>query len=108
MKHPLDAVGTAGSQGKITTREYDPAAQFERAADCRLPTPARSQSEAPGRAANSRGVKFTPQLIACADCHELFTWTSGEQEFFAAQGFQTPKRCRPCRGKKREKYARKF
>jgi N-acetylglutamate synthase-like GNAT family acetyltransferase len=53
-------------------------------------------------------VTFRAQLIACADCHELFTWSAKEQEFFAAQGFQPPKRCQPCRGKKRERYGKRI
>lgn len=37
------------------------------------------------------------QTIVCVDCGTAFVWTVGEQRFFLDHGFQTPKRCRPCR-----------
>jgi hypothetical protein len=39
------------------------------------------------------------KTINCAECHQDFTFTEGEQEFYAAQSppFSTPKRCKACR-----------
>lgn len=36
-------------------------------------------------------------MITCRDCHTPFTFTRGEQEFFAQRDFSAPTRCRPCR-----------
>jgi hypothetical protein len=36
--------------------------------------------------------------LQCCDCGTTFTFTAGEQEFFASKGFTNePKRCIPCR-----------
>ncbi len=35
----------------------------------------------------------------CIDCQELYTFTVGEQVFFQRNGYQIPKRCKPCRKK---------
>lgn len=41
---------------------------------------------------------YTDRSIACADCGQEFTFTSGEQEFYAQRGFtESPKRCPSCR-----------
>jgi CxxC-x17-CxxC domain-containing protein len=41
---------------------------------------------------------YTDQVISCADCGREFTFTSGEQEFYAQRGFtEPPKRCPSCR-----------
>ena len=38
----------------------------------------------------------------CVDCRSPFIWTEKEQEFFKANGFENePKRCSPCRAKRR-------
>jgi CxxC-x17-CxxC domain-containing protein len=39
--------------------------------------------------------------LTCADCGETFTFTGGDQEFYAARGYQTPKRCRNCRDQRK-------
>lgn len=38
-----------------------------------------------------------PVIIHCADCRQEFTFSVGEQEFFADRNFTPPKRCRDCR-----------
>lgn len=45
--------------------------------------------------------------LKCKDCGEQFTFTVGEQEFYAQKGFENePARCAPCRRtKKRERTA---
>lgn len=35
---------------------------------------------------------------ACKDCAAIFAISPGEQDWFAARGYQLPKRCRECRG----------
>jgi len=41
---------------------------------------------------------YTDRSIACLDCGTEFTFTAGEQEFYAQRGFtEAPKRCPSCR-----------
>jgi CxxC-x17-CxxC domain-containing protein len=41
---------------------------------------------------------YTDQLLSCVDCGAQFTFTAGEQEFYAQKGFQNkPNRCPDCR-----------
>ena len=41
---------------------------------------------------------YADKAISCADCGEQFTFTAGEQEFYAQKGFtEPPKRCPACR-----------
>jgi CxxC-x17-CxxC domain-containing protein len=41
---------------------------------------------------------YTDRSLACADCGQEFTFTAGEQEFYAQRGFsEAPKRCASCR-----------
>jgi len=41
---------------------------------------------------------YTDRAITCLDCGQAFTFTSGEQEFYAQRGFtEPPKRCASCR-----------
>lgn len=41
---------------------------------------------------------FEDKTLVCKDCGQEFVFTAGEQEFFAARGFQNePGRCRECR-----------
>ncbi len=35
--------------------------------------------------------------LTCRDCGQNFTFTSGEQEFYASRGFSEPSRCPDCR-----------
>lgn len=36
------------------------------------------------------------QTIKCKECDNSFVWPAKEQEFFKAQGFFPPKRCKTC------------
>lgn len=48
-------------------------------------------------------MSFSEKSIQCADCGTTFTFTVGEQEFFASKGFtQEPKRCSGCRKARRQ------
>jgi CxxC-x17-CxxC domain-containing protein len=41
------------------------------------------------------------KTIDCEDCGDQFVFSANEQEFFAKKGFQNPKRCKPCRNKRK-------
>lgn len=45
------------------------------------------------------------RMLECQDCKQEFVFTEGEQEFFATKGFTDPKRCKPCRDKKKAQRA---
>jgi CxxC-x17-CxxC domain-containing protein len=36
-------------------------------------------------------------ILTCRDCRQAFTFTSGEQDFYASRGFSEPSRCADCR-----------
>ena len=41
---------------------------------------------------------YEDKVLVCKDCGNEFTFTAGEQEFYAEKGFQNePTRCRECR-----------
>jgi CxxC-x17-CxxC domain-containing protein len=43
-------------------------------------------------------VSFQDKSIQCSDCGQEFTFTVGEQEFYASKGFTNePRRCPECR-----------
>jgi hypothetical protein len=43
-------------------------------------------------------MNFEDKSLQYSDCGATFTFTSGEQEFYASKGFTNePKRCAPCR-----------
>lgn len=45
---------------------------------------------------------YTDQIRTCRECGHDFTWTAGEQEFFASRGLQNPpNRCPECRASAR-------
>ena len=43
-------------------------------------------------------MSFADKTLTCRDCGEAFTFTAGEQEFYAQKGFSNePTRCPNCR-----------
>lgn len=46
-------------------------------------------------------MSYQDKKLKCRDCGGEFTFTSGEQEFFAQKGFEAPSRCPDCRKKKK-------
>ncbi len=41
---------------------------------------------------------YQDKILICKDCGKEFTFTAGEQEFFAEKGFSNePQRCKECR-----------
>ena len=46
---------------------------------------------------------YEDRTLSCKDCAEDFTFTAGEQEFYATKGFENdPSRCPACRTAKRQ------
>ena len=44
-------------------------------------------------------MTLSDKTLTCVDCGYDFTFTAGEQEFFASKGYTNePKRCPQCRG----------
>lgn len=39
--------------------------------------------------------------LTCRDCGQAFTFTAGEQDFYASRGFSEPTRCSDCRASRR-------
>lgn len=37
------------------------------------------------------------QQLTCRDCGQTFTFTEGEQEFYASKNLSAPQRCKDCR-----------
>jgi len=45
---------------------------------------------------------YQDKTLVCRDCGQEFTFTAGEQEFYAEKGFENePSRCPECRRKRR-------
>jgi len=40
--------------------------------------------------------------LICCDCQSEFTFSTGEQRYFASKGLSVPKRCPECRLKRRK------
>ncbi|MEG1050032.1 MAG: zinc-ribbon domain containing protein, partial [Oscillospiraceae bacterium] len=41
---------------------------------------------------------YQDKTLICKDCGQEFTFTAGEQEFYASRGFENePQRCKNCR-----------
>ena len=54
------------------------------------------------RAASSNAPQATSdELLTCADCSGPFTFSVGEQTFFAQNSLKPPKRCPDCRKKRK-------
>ena len=46
------------------------------------------------------------KILTCKDCGRQFTFSTGEQEFYAQKGFQNePARCAPCRRARKKERA---
>lgn len=42
------------------------------------------------------------QQLTCRDCGATFTFTEGEQEFFATRNLSAPQRCKACRSARKD------
>ena len=48
-------------------------------------------------------MTYVDKALNCVDCSTTFTFSAGEQEFFAGKGFTNePKRCPDCRQAKKQ------
>ncbi len=45
--------------------------------------------------------KPVPMIMRCQDCSVDFTFTVGEQNFYAEKNFTPPKRCSKCRSERK-------
>ena len=46
---------------------------------------------------------LTDQILYCRDCNQEFTFTTGEQEFYASRGLtNAPSRCPECRAARKQ------
>jgi len=45
---------------------------------------------------------MSDEVILCADCRSEFPFTESEATFFASKGLTKPRRCKPCRQKRRD------
>ncbi len=45
--------------------------------------------------------KLKDRKLKCLDCGNEFTFEAGEQAFYLSKGLAEPKRCKPCRAKRR-------
>ncbi len=49
---------------------------------------------------------YVDETLSCMDCSRTFTFTAGEQQFFASKGFQNkPNRCPDCRNARKSQRA---
>jgi CxxC-x17-CxxC domain-containing protein len=46
-------------------------------------------------------MEFEEKTLVCEDCGEEWTFSADEQQFFDDRGYQTPKRCKPCRQRRK-------
>ncbi|MFQ5751979.1 MAG: zinc-ribbon domain containing protein [bacterium] len=44
---------------------------------------------------------MSDKTLVCQECGQEFTFSADEQQFFNERGFQEPKRCKPCRDKRK-------
>lgn len=50
---------------------------------------------------------YEDKTLVCRDCSREFVFTAGEQEFYAAKGFQNePTRCKECRDARKNQNGR--
>ncbi|MCY3018655.1 MAG: zinc-ribbon domain containing protein [Planctomycetota bacterium] len=47
------------------------------------------------------GAPAQDKLLTCVDCGVQFVFTARDQAFYQERGYQTPRRCKPCRDKRK-------
>ena len=51
-------------------------------------------------------MEYRDKTLVCVECQQPFTWTAGEQLFFADKQFKNePKRCKSCKAKRANRVA---
>jgi hypothetical protein len=48
-----------------------------------------------------QNVQFTDKIIVCLDCGQSFTWSAPEQRYYFFKRLSPPKRCIPCRERRK-------
>ncbi|MCO5223383.1 MAG: zinc-ribbon domain containing protein [Thermomicrobiales bacterium] len=48
---------------------------------------------------------MSDQTLTCRDCGQAFTFTAGEQAFYAERGYSEPLRCPSCRAARKQQRA---
>lgn len=66
------------------------------------PEPAAATPPDAPQEAEPQESDFDEKILSCSSCGQDFRFSAGEQAFFAQRGFQPPRRCKPCRTKRRE------
>ncbi len=46
-------------------------------------------------------MTYEPYEATCVACYQRFQVSRGEEDFYFRNGLQMPKRCRPCRARRR-------
>jgi len=44
---------------------------------------------------------FKDKVLMCVDCGQSWVFTAGEQAFFWSKGLSEPRRCKPCRERRK-------
>ena len=53
-------------------------------------------------------TKYTDKTLTCRDCGKEYTFSAGEQDFYAQKGFQNePTRCPECRASRKSSNGRR-
>jgi hypothetical protein len=47
------------------------------------------------------GQVFIDKILKCLDCGESFVFTAGEQAYFRSKSLSAPRRCQPCRNRRK-------
>ena len=47
-------------------------------------------------------TSFQDEILECVDCHQEFTFSAGEQSYFASKGLAKVKRCPECRLRRKQ------
>jgi hypothetical protein len=50
-------------------------------------------------------TQYEDITIDCRDCRTPFTWTAGQQQYFAERQLMQPRRCEQCRRWRRQQQA---
>jgi CxxC-x17-CxxC domain-containing protein len=46
-------------------------------------------------------MEYRDKTLVCIECHQTFSWSAGEQLFYADKNFKNePKRCKACKTKR--------
>jgi ssDNA-binding Zn-finger/Zn-ribbon topoisomerase 1 len=52
------------------------------------------------------GNNYQDKELKCVECGGQFTFSAGEQDYYAQRSFSQPKRCPNCRAERKQRQAR--